>query len=110
MIEEVYKIVDKDVNGIYTLFHGIKGKKKLPYDKWLMADKKMVKDGSGGKLYLSGIHCFKTQPKANKYLDKFKYIEKKTIIKINAINLRQKPTNNDVWLADGIYISSKNAD
>ena len=105
---EVYKIVMKD-NGKYkTLYHGINGKKTLPFDIRIKAEKKMVKDGSGGREYLSGIHCFKDCSTASKYVGIFRLFNTdRTIIKCLAKGLRQKPTNKNVWLADEIFIPSQ---
>jgi len=109
MTEVVYKIV---VDGKYcwkTLFYGIKRSRFLPFEKWLKADKKMVKDGSGGQEYLSGIHCFKDFDVAINYLSKFRTTTGtgKRVIECFAKHLRQKPTNKDVYLADEIFISSQ---
>lgn len=102
---EVYKIVGMSEFGNYkTLFHGVHGSKLLGRNIWIKADKKYVVDGSGGKCYLSGIHCFKNKKVAEKYLTRFSNTEDKLIIKCEARNLRQKPTNKHVWLADEIYI------
>lgn len=107
MIETVYKIVVRYENNIYTIFHGIEGRKRLPYDKWLRAEHKMVRDGSGGKEYLSGIHCFKSFDTALTYMGKFRNRDDLDVIECAAIDLKQKPTNPDVWLADAIYIPSQ---
>ena len=50
-----------------TLFHGINRRTYQTYDELKKAEKKMVKDGSGGQKYLSGIHCFKDPRKLEKY-------------------------------------------
>ena len=66
----------------------------------------MVKDGAGGREYLSGIHCFKELEIAVKYLSRFRNPTGLRIIPCEAKGLRQKPTNPDVWLADKIFIDS----
>ena len=75
MVDTVYKIVYKYIkNDVWcwrTLFHGIRGSTFHPYDKWIEAEVKLVKDGSGGQAYLSGIHCFKTENDADNYLGRF---------------------------------------
>jgi len=101
-----YKIVEKDGNGYKTLFHGVEKSRKLPTNVWIKAEQKMVKDGSGGKEYLSGFHVFKTKEDAIKYFSIF-LLKRRTIIECFAKNLRQKPTNKKVWLADEIYIPSQ---
>jgi len=99
-MKTVYKIVEMGPFGNYTtLFHGINGSKILKRKVWIKALEKYVKDGSGGKTYLSGIHCFKDSEIALQYLSRFTNIENKLIIKCFAHGLRVKPTNPNVFLA-----------
>jgi len=109
MSQTVYKIVLYDDLGYKTLFKAIEGKRRLIFNKWLKANNIFAIDGSGQKPYLTGIHCFKSEETASKYLvNHFRTHAKRTVIKCEAKGLRQKPSNKDVWLADEIYISSKN--
>jgi len=106
---EVYKIIEKGNEGIIkTLYYGIDGSRTLPLNMWIKADKKMVKDGSGGTPYMSGIHCFGLESVARKYFRRFKKIKNRSIIKCEARGFEHKMSNRDVLLADEIYISSKN--
>lgn len=100
---EVFKIVEKYEDGYKTLFRGLNGSRKISTNIWLQAEEKLVRDGSGGKLYLSGFHVFKTENDADNYLGRFVTPER-VIIKCYAKNLRQKPTNKIVFLADEIFI------
>ena len=102
---EVYKIVEMSEFGNYrTLYHGIMGTKLLGRGIWIQAVEKLVVDGSGGKCYLSGIHCFKDKEVAEKYLTRFSNTDEKLVIKCYARNIRVKPTNPNVFLADQIFI------
>ena len=103
---EVYKIVIKDNDGYKTLFNTINGSRKLQINSWIKANIKLSIDGSGGKPYLTGIHCFKDNKKAIKYLNKFRTKKNRIIIKCKAKGLRKKPTNSDVFLADEILIKN----
>lgn len=100
----VYKILEPHRGEYRTLFHGVNSCRILPIGEWIKAEKRMVKDGSGGKLYLSGFHCFKDAVKGLKYLNKFTNALKYRVIECYGIGLRQKPTNKDVYLADEIMI------
>jgi hypothetical protein len=42
------------------LFHGNAGSTLVPLDTWVKAEEKMVTDGSGNTVYLSGFHAFIT--------------------------------------------------
>ena len=103
-METVYKVFINDNNSIKNLFRGIEGSRTIPVDKWLRAENRMSVDGSGQEPYLTGIHVLKDKEKAIKYLDNFRKPKERIIIKCLAKDLRQKPTNENVYLADWIYI------
>jgi hypothetical protein len=70
-----YRIVEVIDGEYYTLFHGIKGKnkrglRKLEQGKWLIADKKIVNDGSCGTYYESGFHVLKSKEQTEEFLQK----------------------------------------
>lgn len=108
MMEKVFKIVEKEGNQLRTLFHGIDGTRVLPTETLLFAKHNWVRDGSGGTKYISGIHVFKDKKIAEKYLKKFKTKRNRVIIECFAEELRVKPTNKDVYLANMLFIPSKN--
>lgn len=103
-MEEVYKVFVVENGVLKTLFKGIEGSRTIRFNKWLKADKKMSVDGSGQQPYLTGIHVFKEKKKAYKYLNNFRTDKDRRIIKCYAKGLRVKPTNNNVYLADRIYV------
>ena len=107
MSEVVYKIVLKNNGNFKTLFRAIEGSRTLPFDKWLKGVNVMAIDGSGGKVYLTGIDCFKEKKVAEIYLSNFRKELNRVIIKCLAKGLRQKPTNKDIFLADEIFIPQK---
>lgn len=99
-----YKIVDLEKCQIKTLFHGLNGSRKLPYGKWLIAEKKIVSDGKSTK-YLSGFHVIPSLNESVSYLKKFKNVKNKYIVPVHVHGLRKKehsPYN--VWLADEVYL------
>ena len=106
-MENIYKIVIKENNLIKTLFHGVNRTRILPINSWLKADKKIRKDGSNGKEYLTGFHCFKSKEKAIKFMNRFRTNKNRIIVECKAKGLRQKPTNQNVFLADEIYINKE---
>lgn len=102
----VYKIVRRNKNILKTLYHGFHRSRVLPKNVWIKAEKKIVRDGSrkNSREYLSGIHCFKDIDTAVMYLLRFKNIDNLKIYKCYAKGLRQKPTNENVYLADELMI------
>lgn len=107
-MQPVYKIVLKVDNKIRTLFHEVDGSKYLSFDKWITANKRLVRDGSKSLKYISGIHVFKNKESAEKYLTKFRTKKDRIIIKCYARNLRVKSSNPVVFLADQIFIPKQN--
>jgi len=100
-----YKIVEKHPDGFKTLFHGNNGSRLLETDVWLEANIKTVIDGSGGKRYLSGWHVLKNHQDAVDFLKKFrKRKELLYIVPCKAKNIRVKPSNKIVFLAQQIKI------
>ena len=101
----MYKIVDWKDNVPCTLFHGINGSKKMPIDKWVAADKKMVTDGSRQNKYLSGFHVMPTVESCISYLEKFKNVVDKAIVSCEVKKIRPKPqASGPVFLADKIKV------
>ncbi len=100
-----YKIVDVVDGEIKTLFHGLNGSRTVPANKWLKADKKLVRDGTSNTWYTSGWHVLKSKEECEEYLTKFKNIQYKQILKCKVRGeIRPKehsPSN--VYLADEVY-------
>lgn len=101
-----YKIVDKDQNNnLKTLFHGINRSKILKMNEWMEAEMKIVKDGTSKSSYLSGWHIAPSYEECIKYLQYFKNIKPKTIVKCEAINIRPKEhSRHNIFLAQWIKI------
>jgi len=108
MFEEiVYKIMEAHRGEYKTLFYGINYCRILPFNTWLKAELRYVRDGSNSVPYISGIHCFKDKKIAEKYLRRFRTERDRVIVKCLAKGLRTKPSNPDVFLADEIFIPSQ---
>jgi hypothetical protein len=107
MPQTYYKIVDIDLKGnIKTLFHGIEGSRILPLNQWLIAEKKMVCDGSPGSTsYLSGFHVLETLHECLSSLEKLTNFEPKAIVECECKGLRPKEHSRDRgFLADEMII------
>ena len=107
-METIYKIICIENQEVKNLFKGIEGTRILPTNKWLKAEKKMGRDGGNSRWYLTGIHCLKDKEKAEDYLNNFRTEKERIIIKAKGRGLRQKPTNENVYLADEIMIPKNN--
>ena len=83
MNREVYRICERKNGELFTLFHGIKGSRKMPMNEWLTADVKIVKDGSKktSKLYKSGFHTIESLDECRTFTKKFKAKRDLVIVK-----------------------------
>jgi hypothetical protein len=101
-----YKIVDRDDEGnLKTLYHGVNKSKILKFNRWLTAENKIVKDGSGKTRYLSGFHLLSSLEDCLDYLKLFRRISNKAIVKCKAKKIRpKKHSKKSVFMADKIII------
>jgi hypothetical protein len=102
-----YKIVKiTDTADEYkTLFHAIEGSKTMRAGRWLKASVKRVRDGSGGTYYDSGIHVLPSLSEALRYMENFKDVFDKTIVRVECKNSRVKGhSRSSVLLCDEIKI------
>ena len=101
MDEQVfYKIMQKHPEGYKTLFHGLNGSKLLPVEKWLRAEEKMGRDGSGPKWYLTGWHVLPDVETCEQYLRQFRHQEDKVFVPCLAAEMRRKEgARAEVYLA-----------
>ena len=104
--------MDKELNDLFFLFHGIEGTRRIQKNTWLKANKKRVKDGGAGTIYLSGFHIFSSKEEAYTYLTtafrtgpigSLNSPRHRAIVKVNCKNLRKKEhSRSNVYLADKI--------
>ena len=101
-----YRIVDVDEYGNFkSLFHSVGKTRELPKGEWLIAKKKVVKDGSDGLAYLSGFHVLESLETMKKYAKRFKHKAHRRIISVVALGVTLKPRSKDkVYLADNLFI------
>ena len=106
MSKPYFKIVDDDGRGgVKTLFHAVNGSKRLPPARWIEADVKPVSDGTNGTVYQSGFHVFDDLNEAYHYLNLFKNVEPKRIVRAKIGDKWPKSHSRaNVWLTDRIFI------
>ena len=97
-----YKIIEVKPDGLYFLYKGLNGSRKITLAEWLRADIKEVRDGSDSRTYLSGFHFFKELRTAMKYLRRFRKERNYFILEVKVKNPRQKP-GSEAWLAEEIF-------
>jgi hypothetical protein len=105
----VYRIVEVAKDGSFlTLFHGIKGSRRLPRMLWLRAENKDVSYGRGSPAHVSGFNVIRKLEDATRYLARFNRGKTKrdlVIVRCLARGLRPKPNAKaPVLLADELFI------
>lgn len=86
------------------LFHTHNGTSVVPFNQWIEAKQKWVKDGSRAKKYRSGFHYFHDPNDIARFnkLTKNKY----RIFIVNVRDVWQKPNSSvKSWLAKRLYVS-----
>lgn len=106
-MQKVYKIFVIENGELRNLFKSIEGSRTIEFDRWLKAENKMARDGGNSRKYLTGIHCVETLNDAIEYLDNFYTDKNRLIVECLAEDLRTKPTNDKVKLADWLYVPKK---
>ena len=100
-----YRICEKKGDEYFTLFHGVGGSRKLEFGRWIIADRKMVIDGSDGTEYLSGFNVLPTWKDCNEYLRNFRSGKDLRIVGVATGNVRPKlHSRAPVLLADEIFL------
>ena len=106
--EFFYKIMDLKKGDLKTLFHGVNGSRTIPIFEWIKADlKRDARDGSSTATYTSGFHVLETQAQAEKYLERFRNLENKVIVRCRIGRLRwhkEHSPADGLWLAEYMYI------
>lgn len=92
-----YRIVEQVGDTIKTLFHGNRGygnrsSRVLARGVWLLADKKIVHDGTSGTPYESGWHVLLDRSHCDKFLAKHfrKRLDRLKVIEVEVKDLKPK--------------------
>lgn len=106
-MQKAYKVFVIEEKSLKNLFRGIEGTRTIEFNTWLRAENKMSVDGSGQDPYLTGIHCLLDKEKAINYLDNFRTDKNRIVLEVKVDGIRQKPTNDNVYLADWLYVDKE---
>jgi hypothetical protein len=105
--EFFYKIMDLENGALKTLFHGVDGCRAIPQFEWVKAIIRPVSDGSSSTVYHSGFHVLETQAQCEKYLERFRNLENKVIVKCRIGKLRwhkEHSPADGLWLAEYLFL------
>ena len=106
---KAYKLFLFDYN-IKNLYWALEGSRTIEFDTWLSGEKRWARDGGDSKKYLTGIHVLLDKDHITEYLKNFRTDKDRRTLEVYVKNIRPKPTNDKVWLADNIYIPSDNTE
>ena len=102
-----YKIFDLKDGMPCTLFHGVNGSRRLPLDRWLTAERKMVRDGSGQGRYVSGFHAYESMEDVRAWAKGAKNLDNRVVAQVGVRGCRSKPRAvRTTILADRLRITS----
>jgi len=103
----MYRLLRSKNGRPYTLFHGIEGSRSIILDQLHTAEKKKVRDGSKGTLYISGFHVMETPEECAEYLNKFRYDSDIVIARIEVFGELRPKTHSraKVLLADSMLLT-----
>lgn len=93
-----WRLFEEKDGGLYTLFHGLNGSRRIPEGQWFEADVRTVRDGSGDNWYLSGWHVFADES-GLEYLGRFRKPRRLVAVQVEVDNTWPKPTNPNILLA-----------
>jgi len=88
----MYKVFDlrqSDGQPLF-LFHGLHGARAVELDKWLTAERKKVRDGSGKTWYESGFHLFVDKEAILDWLKTVKNVANRAVVKVEYKGIRPK--------------------
>jgi hypothetical protein len=106
-MKKYYRIVDIDENmNFKSLFHSVlNGRRNMPNETWIKANKCIASEGVNGTKYIAGFHVLPTLEECKDYAKKFKIKDRRRIISLHCRNLRpKKHSPSNVMLADEIFI------
>ena len=105
---EGYRIVEVKDGKVFSLFHGTDRSREIPLCVWHKANKKMVKDGTNGKEYLSGWHFLESKDDAQSFFDRmFRVKDNRRVVRCYVRGDIRKKNNSkkgSCWLANEILI------
>ena len=106
VIQYAWKIFDIADATPKTLFHAVRGSRRLAVGKWILAEQKMVDDN--GRKYLSGFHLYRSLADVRHWVERAKNLEGRVVCVVAFKGRRTKvhaklPT----ILADAILIEPK---
>jgi len=92
-MNDYYKIIEIK-NGVPRfMMKGLNGSRIIELNKMLVAEEKMVKDGTSKMVYRSGFHLIRKNPAdVVRYVSRFKNLDDRWLVNVYAWDTWDKPT------------------
>ncbi|MFW6030135.1 MAG: hypothetical protein ACOCRO_07775 [Halanaerobiales bacterium] len=103
-IFRAYKLFVFDGDTPKNLYWALEGSRTIKYNQWLEGEWRWARDGGDSPRYVTGIHVMLDKDYVDDYLKNFRTEKDRRLLEVYVQNIRPKPTNNKVFLADRIYI------
>jgi hypothetical protein len=102
-----WKIVRRGPAGHWrTLYKGLHGRRNLPLNSWLVAERKIAREGSGHR-YTTGWHVLPEDAAGvvAKYLKRFTSTDDLDLAAVAYSGGEKKPGRTSVWLAEYLFVT-----
>lgn len=108
MMRKVYKVFECKNGQPHFMFYGINGSKIVPLNQSLIAERKLVRDGSGKRWYKSGFHVYCSLDVLKKFVKTLK-INRNTrfIVEVLAKSPKRKHEKSKAHLSQEIVVTNK---
>jgi hypothetical protein len=108
MLKKVYKVFELKNSQPYFMFYGINGSRTVELNTNLIAERKLVRDGSGKRWYKSGFHVYCSLDVLKKFIKTLK-INRDTrfIVEVLAKDPKRKHERSKAYLSREIVVTKK---
>lgn len=90
----------------HFLFHGNNGSTVVPLNKWVRAERRIVRDGSGKTFYASGFHAFTQKSALKEWQKSTKHKHVVATAHVRVTWEKSHSRHKGVVLAKWLYVSS----
>ncbi len=87
----MWKVFEEHGGRPRFLYHGLRGTRDVPLDRWLKAERKWVSEGSN-PYYWSAFHVFLSQADVAKWKRKAPKVKGRVCVEVDTGPVRHKPT------------------
>lgn len=102
-----YKVFESKDGDPYFMFYGINGSRRVELDKTLKCVKKLVRDGTGKRWYMSGFHVYADKNVLQQFLKTLKIRKDRYVVEVQAPVITRKHERSKAHLAEEIVVTGR---